>query len=97
MMVGIILSYTGGICLGILIGIFLGRKQKIKIYEILLDGWNQRCCDVLETSHNNTMMILEQLNEFYREMSDKKQRSETNEKTRIYETHRTFATKNRKT
>lgn len=76
MMVEIILSYTGCICLGILIGIFWGRKQKIKIYEILLDGWNQRYCNIRETSHNNTMMILEQLNEFYREMVDKKQRSD---------------------
>lgn len=60
--------YIGCICAGILIGIFLGRKQKIKIYEFLLDSWEQKCCAIRETSHNNTMLILKQLNKFYEDM-----------------------------
>ena len=58
----------GCVCAGILVGIFLGRKQKIKFYEFLIKSWERECNAIREVSHNNTMLILQQLNEFYEKM-----------------------------
>ncbi len=56
---------TGCVCFGLVVGFVAGVKHKQRDYEVLIRQWEQRCREVNSNSHNNTMLILKQLNEFY--------------------------------